>query len=299
MSAMNTKASEFGRFHPIVQFGYFTSVILFTMFIREPVFLGISFVAVMTYSLYLGRRKTIKALLTFIMPMVLLIAVINPLFNHGGVTIWFYLPDGNPFTMESLVYGFVSGGLFASTMMWCMCMGYIVTSDRVIYLFGRAAPKWGLLISMILRFIPKLSAHFRQVRHAQKNIGRDITDGNFKERIANGVKIISSMLQWVTENSIDTANSLESRGYGLPHRTSFSLFRFEKRDGILLLIVVICDTAIIWGYMGGILEFDYFPMISEIQFHAVLTAVYGILCSMPLALDIAEERKWNNTELKI
>ncbi len=295
---MNTRQSEFGRFHPIVQFFYFTSVIFFAMFIREPLFLGISLIVSTGYSLYLGRKTTLKALLAFIVPMFFLIAAINPLFNHGGVTIWFYLPDGNPFTMESLIYGLVSGGLFSSTMLWCVCLRCIMTSDKVIYLFGRMAPKLSLLISMILRFIPKLSAHFKEVRNAQKNIGRDMTDGSFKTRISNGVRIISAMLQWVMENSVDTANSLESRGYGLPHRTAFSLFRFEKRDCLILLMISLCDIGILRGYFSGELEFDYFPMISEIRFHAVLTAIYVILCVMPLTVDIMEDRKWKYTEWK-
>ena len=146
---MNIK-SEFGRFHPVVQFVYFTSVIFFAMFIREPVFVGISLVFSLAYSVHLGEKRALKAVFWFIVPMFVLIAVINPLFNHAGVTIWFYLPDGNPFTMESLVYGIVSGGLFSCTMLWCICLRYIMTSDKVIYLFGRVAPKLSLLISMIL-----------------------------------------------------------------------------------------------------------------------------------------------------
>ena len=295
---MNIK-SEFARFHPTVQFIYFSSVIFFAMFIREPVFLGISLVFSVIYSAYLGQRNILKALLLFIVPMFVLIAVINPLFNHGGVTILFYLPVGNPFTRESLIYGFVSGGLFSVTMLWCICLRYIMTSDRIIYLFGRIAPKLSLLISMILRFIPKLSSHFREVRNARKSIGRDITDGNFRERISNGVRIVSAVIQWAMENSIDTADSLESRGYGLARRTSFSLFRFEKRDFGILLIISLCDICVLWGYFSGDLEFDYFPMISEIKWNLPLTAVYLVLCIMPLILDISEDMKWKYTESKI
>lgn len=295
---MNTK-SEFARFHPTVQFIYFSSVIFFAMFIREPFFIGISLIFSMTYAIYSGRKKALRALLLFILPMFILIAVINPLFNHAGVTILFYLPDGNPFTMESLIYGSVSGGIFSCTMLWCICLRYIMTSDRIIYLFGRITPKLSLLISMILRFIPKLSSHFREVRNARKNIGRDITDGNFRERIANGVRIVSAVIQWAMENSVDTADSLESRGYGLAGRTSFSLFAFEMRDIVILLIISVGDVGILWGYFSGGLEFDYFPIISEIKFNVPLATVYVILCAVPLVSDIAEDMKWKYTESKI
>ncbi len=296
---MTIKESEFGRFHPIVQFIYFSSVIFWAMFIREPVFLGISLISSVLYALYLGGKQTFKVLWMFVLPMFLLVAAINPLFNHRGVTILAYLPDGNPFTMESLVYGCVSGMLFSSTMLWCVCLKYIMSSDKIVYLFGRIAPKLGLLISMILRFVPKLSAHFREVRYAQRAIGRDITDGTFKTRIVNSVRIFSSTLQWVMENSIDTANSLESRGYGLPHRTSFSLFRFEKRDGGILVAVMIGNIGMIAGYGSGILEFDYFPMISEITNNFLLAAGYAALCTLPLAIDLMEDGKWKYIKWKI
>jgi energy-coupling factor transport system permease protein len=39
-------------------------------------------------------------------------AWLNPLFNHAGVTLLFYLPGGNPVTLESMVYG-----LAAATML--------------------------------------------------------------------------------------------------------------------------------------------------------------------------------------
>lgn len=296
---MNTRASEFAKFHPTVQFIYFSSVIFFAMFIREPVFLGISLIFSVIYVIYLGQEKSLKSLFLFIVPMFVLIAMINPLFNHGGVTILFYLPDGNPFTMESLIYGFVSGGLFSGTMLWCICLRYIMTSDRIIYLFGRIAPKLSLLVSMILRFIPKLSSHFREVRNARKNIGRDITQGNLRERTANGARIVSAVIQWAMENSVDTADSLESRGYGLARRTSFSLFKFEKRDFWILMIISACDICILSGYFLGELEFDYFPMISEMKWNFLLISVYAILCVMPLILDISEDRKWKYTESKI
>ena len=101
---MNIK-SEFSRFHPTVQFIYFTSVIFFAMFIREPVFIGISLIFSILYSTYLGGKKALKAIFAFIVPMFLLIAVINPLFNHAGVTIWFYV-GRTVFMYNALVYLF-------------------------------------------------------------------------------------------------------------------------------------------------------------------------------------------------
>lgn len=294
--------SSFSSYHPTVQALYFFVVMLFTVFIMHPVILCISLVSAFGYAVYLGRRKSMMLFFKFVLPSSVLVGLLNPLFNHAGVTILMYLPDGNPLTLESLIFGCVSGAMFSSVMLWCVCLQYIMSSDRVIYLFGRITPKLGLFISMILRFIPKLSSQFGRIRAAQKCIGRDITQGSFLTRIKNGVRMVSMLLQWALENSVDTADSLKSRGYGLPHRTSFSLFRFRIRDALMLVFTSVFGTAVFISLAAERLDFFYYPCISEIENDFVDISVYIIflmLCIMPLAADIREDRKWNALRSKI
>ena len=177
-----------------------------------------------------------------------------------------------------------------------------MTSDRIIYIFGKAAPKLSLLISMILALVPKTVTRFKQIRSAQKCIGRDITDGSPVVRLKNTVRIISCMLQQTLENSIETADSLKSRGYGLPNRTSFSVFRFTVRDCTILLFMALCDILLLIGCFSGITDFYYFPMIKPVVFgyaEAGLYVTYFLMCIMPLVLDIAEDTKWKAIKSKI
>ena len=280
--------SKFSCYHPVTQFVYFFSVTAVTVFVRQPVFLLISLCVSLLYSYRVCGRKAFRSAFFYMLPVFLLITAINPLFNHAGVTVLAYLPDGNPLTAESVVYGAVSAFMLSAVVMWCLSLQIIMTSDRVIYLFGRAAPRLGLLISMILRFIPRFSLRFKQVRNARRCIGRDITDGNALRRISNAAVIFSSMIRWSAESSIETADSMKSRGYGLPHRTSFSLFRFEKRDFFVLLFILICDSLMIFGGAVGFLSFDYFPYISNVEFggpYIFFYVIYFLVCTVPFAVD--------------
>ena len=54
----------------------------------------------------------------------------------------------------------------------------------------------------------------------------------------NLLKIFSAMISWALENAIDTADSMKARGYGLPGRTAFSIFIFDKRDLKTLLYIL-------------------------------------------------------------
>lgn len=293
------KSRAFAGVHPVVQFGYFTIVMLFTMLVSQPVLLVISFVCSVCCGMYMGGRSTRRSFFRLILPASLLICVINPLFDHAGATILFYLPDENPFTLEAAVYGLVSGCMFSSVMLWCVCLRCNMTSDRIIYLFGRAAPKLGLLLSMIIRFIPQLTAQFRRVRSAQRCFGRDAGQGSVFRRISNFAAIVSSVIGWSMEHSLITADSMKSRGYGLGRRTSFTLFRFERRDALIGAVILILAAASAAGCISGTAEFYYFPSFSPVEagLSDIVTYIsFAGLCTVPLVIDVKEGRKWTTIQ---
>ena len=91
----------FSSYHPIISFLYFALVLIFTMFFMHPVSLIISLVSALTYAVYLNGSKTIRFSLMYLLPMMLMAALINPAFNHEGATILLYLPTGNPLTLRA------------------------------------------------------------------------------------------------------------------------------------------------------------------------------------------------------
>ena len=125
----------FSQMHPIVNFIYFVFVIAFSMFLMNPFFLAISLVCALINAVYLNGYKTVKLSLKYLLPMIILITVINPVFNHEGVTILTYFSWGNPLTLESIVYGIAAAVLLASVVLWFSCFNAVMTSDKFIYLF--------------------------------------------------------------------------------------------------------------------------------------------------------------------
>ena len=107
---------SFSGYHPLVNFLYFGLVIGFSMCLMNPFCLFISLASAMAYLVNLKGRKTLRSSLTMVLPMMLLAALINPAFNHEGVTVLTYLPNGNVLTLESILYGF--GAAFMLASMW-------------------------------------------------------------------------------------------------------------------------------------------------------------------------------------
>ena len=129
-----------------------------------------------------------------------------------------------------MLYGAAAAVMLASVVLWFSSYNEVMTSDKFVYLFGRVIPALSLVLSMSLRFIPKFKAQMQTVSEAQACIGRDTKNGSVLRRVGNAVKIFSTLVTWSLENAIETADSMRSRGYGLPGRTAFSIYRFDDRD---------------------------------------------------------------------
>ena len=285
----------FSSYHPIINFLYFVLVLVFTMFFMHPISLLISLGSSLTYAIYLNGRKAVRFSLIYMLPMMLLAAVTNPVFNHAGVTILLYLPTGNPLTLESMIYGVASAFMLAAVITWFSCYSAVMTSDKFVYLFGRMVPALSLILSMTLRFVPKFKAQFQVVSQAQACVGRDMDNGSFVQRIRHAVTIISIMVTWSLENAIETADSMKSRGYGLKGRTAFSIYRFDDRDKTVLLWLLLCGFYILCGWAAGGLTWQYYPMVKGVLggvFPISFQLAYLALCLTPVLLNRLEDQKW-------
>ena len=285
----------FSAYHPIINFLYFVLVLVFTMFFMHPISLAISLLSALAYSVCLNGTKAVRFSLTAILPMMLIAAVVNPIFNHEGATILTYLPSGNPLTLESMIYGVASAFMLAGVITWFSCYSAVMTSDKFVYLFGRIIPALSLVLSMTLRFVPKFKAQLQVVSEAQSCVGRDSANGSLLQRAKNGITILSILVTWSLENAIETADSMKSRGYGLSGRTAFSIYRFDGRDKLALLWLLFCGGYIILGWALGGLRWWYYPIISgELTgiFPISLQLVYLALCLTPVIMNRMEDRKW-------
>jgi len=284
--------TAFSRYHPAVSLLYFAFTIGFAMFLTHPVCLAISFVCAFGYSTALLGKKALRF---YLLPLLLLTALANPLFSHEGVTILTYLPNGNPLTMESILFGLSAAFMLMTVVTWFSCFNKVMTSDKLVYLFGRVLPSLSLILAMALRFVPRFAAQAKAIAAAQTCIGRDVSSGNIIQRAKHGIKILSILITWALENAIDTADSMKSRGYGLPGRRAFSIYRIETRDKIALLFLLMCGSLVIAGAIAGQLRFHFYPAIGGSKFgvwQAGLLAIYVAPCGLPLWAGGREAMQW-------
>ena len=285
----------FSSYHPAVNFLYFGLVLFFTMCFLHPACLLLSLAAALRYAVCLNGRRAVRRSLRYLLPAALLAALINPAFNHQGATILTYLPSGNPLTLESIAYGLAAAALLSAVVTWFSCYTAVMTSDKFVYLFGRVIPALSLVLSMALRFVPRFQVQARAVSQAQRCVGRDVSDGSLLQRLRNGVTILSILLTWCLENALETADSMKSRGYGLPGRTAFSIYRLDDRDQAALWWLGALGGYILSMWGAGGFACRYFPtfrLAPRDGWGLSGLLAFGLLCLTPVIIDRREDRQW-------
>ncbi|MFX3636226.1 MAG: energy-coupling factor transporter transmembrane component T [Candidatus Pristimantibacillus sp.] len=283
----------FERYHPIVLFSYFAIIVLMTMFFMHPVYLTITLIGAISLSMVLNGRQFIKSLKMYI-PVFILTMIVNPLISHNGEIVLLYIND-NRITLEAILYGLAMATMLVAVMLWCSCYNSVMTSDKFLYLFSRISPVFSLVISITMRLIPRFTHQLKLIAQSQKTIGMDYTVGSLWHRIRCIMQILSILITWALENAIETADSMKARGYGLQQRTTFSLFVFEKRDGILLAIIIVLFVASGAGSLLGATRFYFYPTLTGISWTLqpiVFYSIYAILVAIPTVIELVEGLKW-------
>ena len=277
--------------HPAVNMLYFLIVLLFGMLFYHPVLLGIAFICAFSCSMLFCGSKTLRRFVTFLLPTWVLVALVNTLFNHYGVTTLFLLPGGNRVTLEAVCHGLAVGGMVVTVLLWFTCDNAVVTTDRFLHVFGTRLPTAALLVSMTLRFLPLYARRLQKIRAAQTGVAG-------AGGVRGAVHALGILTTWSLENAVETADSMKGRGYGLRGRTHYARYVWTRRDTLLTVWCLAAFAVVLAGLLCGQTTANYNPVITfadRTAFTWILYAVYAILCGTPLILEGTEGRVWNRS----
>lgn len=283
--------------HPAVNLIYFSAVMYGMICFRHPVFLAVSFLSAVAYSI---KRNGIKAAVfdAVLLPFTGAFALYYSTYNHFGVTVIEQNFIGNSITFESLIYGAVIGLTVSGVMVWFSCVYSVFTTDKVVYLFGKASPKLSLFLSVLLRMVPRIKNEAKKINIAQQGIGRGINQGNIRVRIRNCIRIFSIMITWIIDSLSLQSESMQSRGSLLRGRKAFSIYRFDNRDRAYVIAMFASITLTVMGVMLKQNETVYDPriIITPITSMSYLFYIgYAILCLMPLGLELYTEYRFRKS----
>lgn len=283
---------RFDSYHPTINLIFFIGVIACVLAFDHPVALAVGWLCACAYSIKLNG---VRALIFNVVLLVLVgaFAVFYANFTHFGITNLGRNFIGNNYTLESFVVGIVLGLKVDIVLMWLSCMHAVISSDKIVYLFGRVSPRLSLMLSVLLRMVPRIKQEWRRVNIAQKGVGRGVSQGILPMRVLNFVRIASIVLVWLMESAIASSDSMRSRGLGLRHRTAFSLYRFDARDRSFVLAMALCGCVLLAGVMLDQMTILYNPEIIMNRMtpaSSLFFIAYGVLCLLPMAVQVVGER---------
>ena len=309
---------EFSRYHPVVNLIFYLLVLGTTMFQMSVGLVFISLFSAVVYYFMLKKTEGLKYC-AVVVGIIIVSAIINPLFSHKGGTLLFYLFTGNPVTLESIIYGLISAIIIGAMLLWFSTFNQVMGVERILGAIGKVLPNVSLLITMIMRFIPQYTRHQRKVSMVNKvnkrNYGEKINllnrektekenviEACKKQKKKNGIdKIIYSIKEgsrtfsitttWALENSIYTADSMKARGFGTGRRTNYSNYKFQKRDYLLMGWLVILWLVVVFSLEREKVYTYYYPFI-QVKNTVVVYLIYGLLCLTPVLINVKEEIRW-------
>ena len=107
----------------------------------------------------------------------------------------------------------------------------------------------------------------------------------FIEKIRYRIKEISILISWSLENSIETSDSMESRGYGLKGRTSYHRYILKKTDIIQMILIAGAFAYVLVPVLLRQFRAYYLPRVyieSVSVWHVIVMVVYIVLAVFPV-----------------
>ena len=290
----------FDRLHPAVSFVCFFLIILISMLTQNPVVIGICYLTGVALCGILCGIKELLSSLSFTLPLMLIIAVTNPLFVHRGNTILFFLND-NPVTLESILYGLNASFMIMAVFYYFKCYNAVITSDKFIYLFSRISPKLTIVLTVSLCLVPKFKRKFKEISDAQKALG--VFSGNsITEKVRSKLRIMSILISEALEDSVETADSMNARGWGLKGRSSYSDYRISNTDIIFSFLTIPTGIACLVLIFSNTFSFSFYPEISNPFDNNISLIIYALVCEITGVCIISEVKEnilWHFYKSKI
>ena len=221
--------------------------------------------------------------------MILIIAVLNPLFSASGSTELFRIGMRAVY-LESMVYGLCMGGLFVASVLWFEAAASMLEYDKVLALLGNAAPVLALMISMCMRLIPQFLRRGRTVLAVQDAI--DVPGRAPADPVRSRLRASSVLMGWGMEDSLERADAMRSRGWGAAtRRTTYARYRLGRSDIAALVGLAVFGAAAVAVAWTATTQYSFYPQLS-VPAPWLGYVVYAAWMMLPCVLHAIDEKRF-------
>lgn len=291
----------FRSFHPFVCFLYYIGAAALVMLSKHPVFLFVGAIILSGVNISLDRGKAIRQWWKMLLFVSMFFIIINPLINHRGTYILFYLGQ-NPIMLEAVIQGVIFSLSLLCLMILFASYNLVITANKFLFLFSKWLPQWALLAMLAMRFVPLLKRRLQEIQQVQKGRGLSVAEGPLKLRAKNGVQLVQILLTWSLEEAIQTADSMIARGYGVKKRSRYTPYQMHSKDWLALGFIVILGSISIFGWYLGDNVLAINPILETVRLIGrewFFLIIFMLYISFPLIIEGREALRWHYWKRKI
>lgn len=241
---------------------YLLITLVLTMSAMQPVLLVISLVGGLAYSVCARGLRASVASLRWQLPVVAIIALLNPFFSSLGSTIVIRVGERAIF-LESLCYGGAMGVLFVSSVLWFQAAAVLLPFEKCMALLGNVVPVLSLMVSQSMRLIPRFVRQGRLIAAVQgaATLPRQRASDAARARL----RLSSVLMGWGMEDALETADSMRARGWGgAPRRSTYARYRFTVADAALLVAIALFGALCCIIAAVATSQFSFYPVMPQL-----------------------------------
>ena len=278
---MNPARTSFSRLHPFATVVLFGCEVVLAAFSFQPLCALIAFVGAELCIVQLFDSKHAVRQLVWYVPIIVLMTVINPFFSASGSTV-LYSFGRTQLYAESFVYGATSGLVLVSTLSWLECLFVVVSPLELLQRSSVRFPGLQLVLSLSVQLMPQLLSDLTVVQQIQSaNTAAQtcdfVTQSHLQSRFPGQRRFLSvrkAIVQTATtinavcmsalEKSIDTFQSIVSRGWGMAGRRSrWNTQVLDAYDTLALLL---------FAFLGAVAATSLYMLVQAWQFYPTMPA---------------------------
>ena len=283
------------RLHPLTVFLYYLAILVLTMTATHPFALLPLFIsAVLLCTVQVGVKRMLAGVPNAVL-LLLTITAVNFFFVHRGERVLLFL-NGKPLTLEAIFAGASSGTMILSVILFCACLTRSLSGDRMLSLFGRRLPRFALLIKMTLGSIPRFHVRYREISDARGALGLARNGGKFAALRAR-LSDFSILLTLMLEESMDQADGMRARGYGLPGATRAVTEPRSPRDAALSILLFLLLIPALFPLFSGRGDWNWYPFDPDALVPGLLLTLSFVagtaIAVLPILLEGKETLKWH------
>ncbi len=281
--------------HPFVSFLYYVCAGVCMMMFTHPLFLSVSILILVGVNILQGTWGKLIRSMPAIACMGLIIIVMNPLFVRRGATVLFYFRH-NPVTLEGVAYGMIMAMSLWGIFILFISFNDVIHGRKFLFLFSKVWPRLALLLMITVRFVPLLITRWKELYHTQKLRGHDMFNGSVKKRSKTGMLYMQKLLTWSLEEALQTAESMNARGFGERKRSHYQLFPFRYSDwGASIVLAGIAGVCVYFA-QHGIGTLNVYPQLETLSFSPsdwLILILFICLMAFPILLEGGSQLRWH------